>query len=125
LATLSLALFVSLPTGVSAQVDNYTPYHELLAKYCGPKHLEWISPGALNDIIDDFATSLPKKLRTKLDRANDQKIACANVIVGATCFNVAGLRAMSKIGVLTKFAKSVCDSGLVCREQSDCEKAQP
>jgi len=125
-ATLLLAISVSLPIGASAQVDNYTRYHELLAKECGAKHLEWLSAADLNDmIIIDFEGSLSKNRKMKLDRANDEKTACANVTMGATCENVAHLRAISKVGLLAKFAKSVCDSGLRCRGQSDCAKPQP
>jgi hypothetical protein len=120
-----LVLLVSLPVSASGQVDNYTPYHVLLAKECGAKHLEWISPGQLNDVILDFEGALPKSAKAKLDRANNEKIVCANVEMGATCENVSHMKAMSKIGLLTKFAKSVCNSGLVCREQSDCDKSQP
>jgi hypothetical protein len=123
---LPLAISISLPIGASAQIDNYTPYHELLAKLCPAKHLEWVSPGQLNDLIMiDFEGSLTKTIKAKIDRANDEKVACANVIAGATCENVSHMKAMSKVGLLAKFAKSVCDSGLVCRGQSDCDKAQP
>lgn len=76
-------------------------------------------------IITDFEGSLPKNTKNKIDRANDEKTACANVQMGATCENVAHLRAMSKAGLLAKFAKSVCDSGFACRGQSDCAKTQP
>ncbi len=84
-AILTLAISVSLPIGASAQVDNYAPYHTLLSKECRSKHLEWLSPADLNDmIIIDFEGSLSKNTKMKLDRANDEKTACANVMMGAS-----------------------------------------
>lgn len=121
-ATLLLAISVSLPIGASAQVDNYTPYHELLAKECRAKHLEWVSPGDLDLLITDFHDALPEAQRINLDRANDANTACALVVAGLTCGNVSALRAMTKERLLTAFAKKVCQSGLVCRGQSDCSQ---
>ncbi|SRR5579883_247469 len=119
----ALLLIFGFPLAAFGQSQNYAPYTDLLAKECGTKHLEWISPADLNDmIIIDFEGTLPKNLKRKLDAANDEKTACANVIAGATCENVAHLRAMRKIGLLAKFSKSICRSGLVCRSQSDCSQ---
>jgi hypothetical protein len=121
-ATLLLAISVSLPIGASAQVDNYTPYHELLAKECGAKHLEWVSPAGLDLLITNFHDALPEAQQSNLDRANDADTACAKVMAGVTCGNVSALRAMTKTGLLTTFAKKVCKSGMVCRGQSDCSQ---
>jgi len=116
----------SLSVCATAQIDNYQRYHNLLAQKCPAVHLEWLSPADLNDmIVIDFKGSLNALQRTMLDIANDEKIACANVTMGATCENVSYLRAMTKTGLLNKFVKSVCASGLSCRGQSDCRKTQP
>lgn len=124
--SLTLVLIFGGSIAASAQSQNYAPYNNLLAKECGAKHLAWISPADLNDmIIIDFEGALPKAMKTKLERANDEKVACANVTMGATCENVSHLKAMSKVGLLGQFAKSVCSSGLTCRGQSECSKPQP
>ena len=121
-AALLLAISINLPIGASAQVDKYTPYHELLAKECGAKHLEWVSPADLDLLITNFHDALPKAQQSNLDRANNAATACAQVIAGLTCGNVSALRAMTKTGLLTTFAKKLCKSGMVCRGQSECSQ---
>lgn len=116
-------ILMSVPVAATAQIDDYSPYHALLAKQCGPKHLEWVSPADLDDLIGDFHDSLSPALQAKLDKANDDKVACKNVVMGATCGNVATLKAMTTAGLLTGFVKKVCALHMVCRSQSDC--AQP
>ena len=117
---IALLTLLSLGLPASAQVDNYTPYHQLLARACKARHLEWISPGDLGDLIEDFEASLAPAARAGLEKANEEKVACRNVVMGATCGNVAALRAMTKVGLLAGFARKVCTSDLVCRGQSDC-----
>ncbi len=122
LATLLLVILVSLPVGATAQIDNYTPYHALLAKQCSARHLEWVSPGDLNELIAEFHRSLRPAQQRRLDAVNEEKTACADVTMGATCGNVAALRAMTTMGLLADFAKRVCASGMICRGQSNCSK---
>jgi hypothetical protein len=116
--------FALIPVMADGQIDNYEPYHALLAKQCPAKHLEWLSPGELDDLIEvNFHDALPGSLQSKLDAADrTEKEACANNVAGLTCFNVAYMRAMSDVGLLPSFAKMVCVSGLTCKGQSDCEK---
>ncbi len=122
LAILLPVILLSAPMDATAQIDNYTPYHVLLAKQCGPKHLEWLSPADLGDLIGDFHDSLRPAQQVRLDKANDYKAACKDVVMGATCGNVATLKAMTKVGLLTDFVKKVCASRMVCRSQSDCSQ---
>jgi len=120
LLTVALSAF---PLSAMAQIDNYKPYHMLLARNCPSKRLELVSPADLNVLIDDFHDSLPANEKNRMDRANDTKKVCAKVIAGLTCGNVADLRAMTKVGLLVNFAKRVCASGLVCKAQSECAKS--
>jgi hypothetical protein len=118
--SLALLAAVLCPLSTDAQVDNYKPYHFLLARECPSKHLEWISPADLGELIDNFHESLLASQKEKLDLANDEKTSCAKVMMGMTCGNVAALHAMTKVGLLTTFANKVCASHLICRGQSDC-----
>ena len=106
------------------QVDDFALYHALLAKQCPAKHLEWLSTGELDDLIEvNFHDALPGLLRTKLDAANEnEKRACASGTGGMACFNAAYLRAIADVNLLASFAKMVCVSGLTCKGQSNCEK---
>ncbi|HUO03373.1 MAG TPA: hypothetical protein VMU31_11375 [Rhizomicrobium sp.] len=114
-----------MPLTASGQGDDYGPYHALLAKECPAQHLELLSPGELDDLIEvNFHDALPGSLQTRLDTADrTEKEACANAVAGLACFNVAYLRAMSDVNLLPRFAKLVCASGLSCKGQSDCARA--
>jgi hypothetical protein len=106
------------------QTDDFAPFHAALAKQCPAKHLEWLSTGELDDLIEvNFHDALPGSLRTKLDAANEnEKRACASGTGGMACFNAAYIRAISDVNLLPSFAKMVCVSGLTCKGQSDCER---
>ncbi len=104
--------------------DPGDAYRALLAKQCPAQHLEWLSAGELDDLIEvNFHDTLPESLRSKLDAADqDEKRVCANVTMGLSCFNLAYLKAMNDVGVLPRFAKLTCASGLVCRAPADCQR---
>jgi hypothetical protein len=108
-----------------AGADDFALFHALLTKQCPAKHLEWLSTGELDDLIEvNFRDALPGSLRTKLDAANEnEKRACANGTGGMACFNAAYIRAIGDVNLLPSFAKMVCISGLTCHGQSDCEKS--
>ena len=119
--TLTAAIWMGSTVGLAAQIDNYTPYHVLLAKDCNSKHLEWLSPAELNDlIVQDFRGQLSSREKAAVDRFNNEKIECADVTMGATCETVSYLRAMTKAQILPRFAKFVCETGKECKGQSDC-----
>ncbi len=77
-----LAILTCLPINASAQVDNYRPYHWLSAKECGAKHLEWLSPADLDERIEGFDETLTENTKANLDKASDEKTACANLSMG-------------------------------------------
>jgi hypothetical protein len=107
-----------------SQTDDVALFHALLAKQCPAKHLEWLSTGELDDLIEvNFHDALPGSLRTRLDAANEnEKRACASGTGGLACFNAAYIRAIGDVNLLPSFAKMVCVSGLSCKGQSDCER---
>ena len=118
------AMAALAPVAAGGQVDDFAPYRALVAKQCPAKHLEWLSPGELDDLIEvNFHDALPPALQTKLDAADKtEKAACANATGGIVCFNAAYMRAMNDVSLLPRFAKLVCTSGLSCQGQSDCTK---
>jgi hypothetical protein len=107
-----------------SQTDDVALFHALLAKQCPAKHLEWLSTGELDDLIEvNFHDALPGSLRTRLDAANEnEKRACASGTGGLACFNAAYIRAIGDVNLLPSFAKMVCVSGLTCQGQSDCQR---
>ena len=100
-------------SAVAARAETYEqsikPYNALLHRYCPAKHLEWLSPADLNDVIDPFRQSFVPGQRANLDRVADPKAACAHSIVGVSCANIDYIRAATKLKLLPKFAKMVCD----------------
>jgi hypothetical protein len=118
------AAFALMPTMAAGQVDDFAPYRALLAKQCPAKHLEWLSAGELDDLIEvNFHDALPGALQTKLDAADkNEKAACANATMGLACFNIAYIRAMDDVKLLPRFTRMVCDSGIVCRAPAECAR---
>ena len=104
--------------------DGYQNYRTLLGKMCAVKHLEMLSPGELDDLIEvNFHDALAPALQTKLDEADrTEKAACAKLTMGLACFNIAYIRAMDDVKILPRFARMVCDSGIVCRAPAECER---
>jgi hypothetical protein len=98
----------------------YRPYNALLQKTCPDKRLYYLSPGDLSGLIEDFTGSLTRHERMRLAAAYDGKRSCAHVIAGATCGNVAMLRAAERTHLLARFAGMVCRKAPACRAQSDC-----
>jgi len=121
LALMPPMLFSGAAGGQSDSAGNYRAF---LSKQCPAKHLEWLSEGEIDDLIEvNFHDALPGSLRTKLDAANEnEKRACANGTGGMACFNAAYIRAIGDVNLLPSFAKMVCVSGLTCKGQSDCIK---
>jgi hypothetical protein len=119
---LALALVSVLAVSAKAETyeDSIKPYNALLQRECPDKHLEWLSPADLNEVIDPFRESLAPDQRAKLDRVADTKTACAQNIAGTSCANIAYIRAATKLKLLPKLAGAVCNLPLVCRGQSDC-----
>ena len=112
------------PPAGQAPADAYQTYRTMLGKVCPLKHLELLSPGELDDLIEvNFHDALPRAMQTKLDAADtNEKAACANATMGLACFNIAYIRAMDDVKLLPRFAKMVCESGMVCRAPAACSK---
>jgi len=114
---------VQSPAG-QTPADGYQNYRAMLGKMCPLKHLELLSPGELDDLIEvNFHDALPRAMQTKLDAADTtEKAACANATMGLACFNIAYIRAIDDVKLLPRFTKMVCDSGIVCRAPAECSK---
>ena len=124
LAGVLVALVPLAALGQAGNPGNDDPYRALLGKQCPEKHLEWLSPGELDDLIEvNFHDALPASLQTKLDVADAQeKLACASGTAGLACFNAAYLKAMNQVAVLSRFVRLVCGSGLTCQAPGDCQR---
>jgi hypothetical protein len=112
------------PSQVQQPLDAYQSYRAMLLKMCPVKHLELLSPGELDDLIEvNFHDALPGALQSRLDAADKtEKAACANATMGLACFNIAYIRAMDDVKLLPRFTRMVCDSGIVCRAPAECDR---
>ena len=119
-----IALVPLTALGQSGNPASDDPYRALLGKTCPDKHLEWLSPGELDDLIEvNFHDSLTSALQTKLDAADEtEKAACANGTGGLACFNAAYLKAMNEVAVLPRFVRMACGAGLSCKASGDCQR---
>jgi hypothetical protein len=91
-----------------------------LVQRCPAKHLELLSPASLNGAIETFRDDLPRAAHARLERANDEKRACAETVAGVSCENHAYLRAMVLTGMMDTFAGLVCRMPVTCRASSVC-----
>lgn len=116
------ALMALVPALAGGQNDALQSYQGSLARLCPVKHLEWLSAGELDDLIEvNFHDALPQSQQQKLDAAySRERELCANVAMGLACYNVAHIRAMSDVNLLSRFTRMVCDSGLLCRAPAEC-----
>lgn len=118
------ALLLLAPTGAGGPSDAYTSYLRSLTRLCPAKHLEWLSQGELDDLLEvNFHDGLPQSLQEKFDAAYErEKSVCANLTMGLACFNAARIRAIGDLNLLTRFSRLACDSGIVCRAPSECDR---
>jgi hypothetical protein len=93
------------------------PYLAALAKYCPAKRLDLLSPADLRDQLDGMKQARPKAEQARLDAA--EKSGCAHTLAGATCANIADMKAMN--GLAFDVAVRVCASFKLCHGPSDCE----
>jgi hypothetical protein len=112
------------PPAIPPPLDAYQSYRAMLLKMCPLKHLELLSPGELDDLIEvNFHDALPGALQTRLDAADTaEKAACAHATMGLACFNIAYIRAMDDVKLLPRFTRMACDSGIVCRAPAECDR---
>jgi hypothetical protein len=118
------AMLVLVPGVAGGQSDPPGNYRAFLSKLCPARHLEWLSEGEIDDLIEvNFHDALPSRLQSKFDAADrTEKVACANVTMGLSCFNAAYFRAMNDVDLLPRFAKMICASGFSCHGPVDCQK---
>ncbi|HXR94771.1 MAG TPA: hypothetical protein VN718_02770 [Rhizomicrobium sp.] len=109
------------PAGLQP-ADGYQLYRGLLGKMCPDRHLEMLSPGELDDLIEvNFHDRLAPALQTKLETADaEEKHACDHLTMGLACFDIAYIRAMNDVNLLARFTRMVCDTGIVCRAPAEC-----
>ena len=116
-AWLALLLLISpaLASTRSAALDRY---HALLAKNCGAKHLDLLTPRALRSFELNFADRIPHGKRIKLAGvANSDTLCTAKDIA---CGNVGFIRAAAETGLLLQFADMMCRLPVACQPGKAC-----
>lgn len=94
--------------------QSIKPFHSKLAMLCPEKHLENLSPGDLNVVIDDYLRGLPAQEEKRMTQAAQPM--CGTSIAGVSCANIAFIRAAHRLKTTKTLAKAACQSGFVCRE---------
>ncbi|WP_121884415.1 hypothetical protein [Sphingomonas sp. PP-F2F-G114-C0414] len=107
----------------TAADDPWRPYRAEIGRQCPAKHLEWLSPADLRDVLDTYETGADPRIRAAMSVAEADR--CGTTIAGATCGNLAEIEAVRSAGELPALAKSVCAGFSECHGQSDCIAAEP
>jgi hypothetical protein len=107
----------------TAADDPWRAYRVEIGRQCPAKHLEWLSPADLRDVIETYEASAAPRTHAAMSVAEASR--CATTMAGATCGNLAEIEAVRSAGELPALAASVCGAFVVCHGQSDCTPAEP
>ncbi|TCP71391.1 hypothetical protein C8J43_102470 [Sphingomonas sp. PP-CE-1G-424] len=107
----------------TAADDPWRPYRIEIGRQCPAKHLEWLSPADLRDVLETYEASAAPRTHAAMSVAEAGR--CATTMAGATCGNLAEIDAVRSARELPAFAKSVCAAFFKCHGQSDCIAAEP
>lgn len=107
----------------TAADDPWQPYRIEIGRQCPAKHLEWLSPADLRDVLETYEASAAPRTHATMSVAEVGR--CATTIAGATCGNLAEIEAVRSAGELPALAVSVCAAFSKCHGQSDCTAAEP
>ena len=100
----------------------HIPLNALLQHDCPAKHLDLLGPADFNDAVGPFRTSLPSAERQQVDQTADPAKACAGTTAGASCENLAYIKAATKLKLLPLFASKICTLPLTCHAESKCSE---
>jgi hypothetical protein len=107
-----------LATGAGA-----SPYDDELRRQCPANHLENMTAGDLEHLMEGFETRLtPAQKRQQQDAVGAR---CARIEAGLSCANGATLDTYRRLGLLKDFVRQACDSGWACKGFADCVQARP
>jgi hypothetical protein len=119
---LCAALVIASPAasvGAESYEQSIAPFKRALARICPAKHLENLSPGFLEIVIDDYLRQQPAREEERIQRAAQP--ICVGSVAGVSCGNIGYIRAARKLRLTTRLAKAACESGYVCStEFADC-----
>ncbi len=119
-----LLLAAALLAATAAHAQGVTPpYLAELKRQCPAQHLENMTAGDLELLMEGFESRLtPAQVRQQQDAVGAR---CARVEAGLSCGNVATLETYRKLGLLKDFARAACASGWTCRAFADCTQTKP
>jgi hypothetical protein len=121
---LQLSPVVAIAFATVAHAQGVTPpYLAELKRQCPAQHLENLTAGDLELLMEGFEPRLtPAQLRQQQDAIG---VRCARVEAGLSCGNFATLETYKKLGLLKDFAQAACASGRSCKGFADCTSAKP
>ena len=95
---------------------------------CPSKHLEFVSHYDMYEATSTFRASLPKTLRSRVDRAagynpRTEAIRGCHNIVGVTCEDFRMLHGLRRLGLMHRFAQRLCVSYVRCLGIVNCTTA--
>jgi hypothetical protein len=121
LASLASALALSAE-GQTASEQARADFEGELARQCPEKRLQLLSTRDLRDGLEDYMESLPVQIRDRLQKAEADQCAAADV--GAACVNAADIGAVDDVGRIAELGGWICSSFNRCSEQGVCDYAR-
>lgn len=120
LALLAATGLFALPPPASAAPSVLLPE---FARQCPAQHLENMTPGDLELLMEDFEARLtPTEKRLQQELVGKR---CALIEAGLSCGNAATAEAYRRLRRLKAFVHEACASGWTCRGFADCNLVKP
>jgi hypothetical protein len=130
LPQLFLALAAVIVAAPAAHAAARTPYDRAMAPYiaelnrqCPGRHLENLTPGDFELIMEGFEERLTTAQRHEIEGVIGE--ACVRTEAGLTCGNVATIGVFRRHKVLPAFVHEVCATTWKCDAMYRCVQAQP
>jgi hypothetical protein len=121
LATVFILAIATASGAKAGDADVRQAWNDALNQQCPGKHLTWLAPADLRDVLDDYKQQVSPEDGRAMDAAETTR--CRDVVAGASCDNQADLVFAQAHGLLAKVAAMTCAEFARCDAQSQCTPA--
>jgi hypothetical protein len=101
--------------------DLWKRWEREVRRQCPANHVEWLADGAHDELLTDFAKTLPRATQKRVDAIADYAHRCADAQIGFYCEMRVHLDAFERLGLLRRFAVFACRR-YKCSEPAFCVK---
>ncbi len=109
----------------ASQPVDYTAawnkFNETAERVCPSHHIDFLSDGQYDDVLEDFLKRYPKNFQDRIARLVDYPKTCARETAGFTCEFLAHLVVFQQLGLFQNFIGHSC-AHWRCQEPSLCDE---